>query len=410
MFHLRSPLTCDSVQNACTTAWAEFSFWPRLFHRQSSNAPSPEPPTVSTQVSQATRSGQEERGVLATYGQYLPITDATPRISLAEGDTPLLRAPRLAEWAGLADLHLKYEGANPTGSFKDRGMVVAVAKAIEEGASTVICASTGNTSASAAAYAARAGIRAVVLLPAGNVARGKIAQATIAGATVVTLDCNFDGALAVARDLAKKFRVSLVNSVNPYRIAGQMTAAFEICDVLGDAPDLLALPVGNGGNVTAYSAGFATYRKANKTSRAPVLIGAQAAGAAPLVHGVPVEAPETVATAIRIGRPAKWTSAVDAVVNSGGVFLAITDDAILEAYHRVAELEGVFCEPASAASIAALRMAIRTGKVNPSLRAVCVLTGNGLKDPDRAVAGLPDPEPAMADARLLAERLELLPR
>ncbi|MEO9226797.1 MAG: threonine synthase [Gemmatimonadaceae bacterium] len=361
-------------------------------------------------MSHNTRIHHEERGVLARYGQYLPITNATPRMSLSEGDTPLLRAPRLAEWIGLADLHLKYEGANPTGSFKDRGMVVAVAKAIEEGASTIICASTGNTSASAAAYAARAGIRAVVLLPAGNVARGKIAQATVAGATVVTLDCNFDGALAIARDLAKNFRISLVNSVNPHRIAGQMTAAFEICDAFGNPPDVLALPVGNGGNVTAYSAGFATYRKENRTSRTPVLIGAQAAGAAPLVHGVPVENPETVATAIRIGKPASWKSAVDAVVNSGGVFLAVTDDAILEAYHRVAELEGVFCEPASAAGIAALRMAIQTGRVDPSLRAVCVLTGNGLKDPDRAVAGLPDSEPVRADAHLLADWLKLPPR
>ena len=289
-------------------------------------------------------------------------------------------------------------------------MVVAVAKAIEEGATTVICASTGNTSASAAAYAARAGIRAVVLLPAGNVARGKIAQAIVAGATVVTLDCNFDGALTIARDLAKNFRVSLVNSVNPHRIAGQMTAAFEICDALGDAPDVLALPVGNGGNVTAYSAGFATYRKEKRTSRTPVLIGAQAAGAAPLVHGVPIENPETVATAIRIGNPASWKSAVDAVVTSGGVFLAVTDNAILEAYHRVAEMEGVFCEPASAASIAGLRMGVQTGKVDPSLRAVCVLTGNGLKDPDRAVAGSIDPEPAKPDAHLLANWLKLQPR
>jgi threonine synthase len=350
---------------------------------------------------------QHSPGVLARYGQYLPITEATPRLSLSEGDTPLLRAPRLAEWVGLSDLHLKYEGANPTGSFKDRGMAVAVAKAIEEGSSTIICASTGNTSASAAAYAARAGIRAVVLLPAGNVARGKIAQAVVAGATVITLDCNFDDALTIAREISAKFRAALVNSVNPNRIAGQTTAAFEICDTLGDAPDVLALPVGNGGNITAYAAGFATYLREKRTSRNPRLIGAQAAGAAPLVHGIPVDNPETVATAIRIGKPASWNTAVSAVENTRGRFLAVSDDAILEAYHKVAELEGVFCEPASAASIAGLRMAIATRDVDPSLRAVCVLTGNGLKDPDRAVMAAKVPEASRADAVDLANSLKL---
>lgn len=350
------------------------------------------------------------RGVLARYAALLPISDATPTLSLAEGDTPLLSAPRLAEWVGVDDLHLKYEGANPTGSFKDRGMVVAVAKAIEAGSTTIICASTGNTSASAAAYAARAGIRAVVLLPAGKVARGKLAQAIMAGATVVTLDGNFDEALNVARDLARDYRVALVNSVNPHRIAGQTTAAFEVCDSLGDAPDIVALPVGNGGNITAYSEGFRIYRDANRSTRMPRFIGAQAAGAAPLVNGAPVEHPETVATAIRIGNPASWTSAVSAVTSSGGEFSAVTDDAILEAYHAVAELEGVFCEPASAAGIAALRIAIRAGRVASQLRAVCVLTGNGLKDPDRA---MPDSFSATAlapDAVALAAHLALSPR
>ena len=350
------------------------------------------------------------RGVLARYAAYLPITADTPALSLCEGDTPLIAAPRLAEWVGVSSLHLKYEGANPTGSFKDRGMVVAVAKALEEGATTLICASTGNTSASAAAYAARAGIDAVVLLPAGKVARGKLAQAVVAGATVITLDCNFDGALAVARELARDYRVALVNSVNPHRIAGQTTGAFEICDELGDAPDLLALPVGNGGNVTAYSRGFRTYRDARLASRLPVLLGAQAAGAAPLVHGSPVANPETIATAIRIGNPASWDSAVAAVTNSGGEFLAVTDDAILEAYHHVAELEGVFCEPASAAGIAALRMAIRASHVPGSIRAACVLTGNGLKDPDRAVPDSFDPVVLPAHAGELAAQLGLTPR
>lgn len=357
----------------------------------------------------AKRRGPEARGILAHYAEFLPVTSATPSLSLGEGDTPLLHAPRLAEWVGVAQLHLKYEGANPTGSFKDRGMVVAVARAVEHGATTLICASTGNTSASAAAYAARAGIRAVVLLPAGNVARGKLAQAIVAGATVVMLDCNFDGALAIARRLADEYRVALVNSVNPDRIAGQTTAAFEICDVLGDAPDLLALPVGNGGNVTAYARGFGLYRDAGRSSHSPRLLGAQAAGAAPLVHGSPIANPETVATAIRIGNPASWTSAVDAVNESGGAFSAVGDDAILEAYHRVAELEGIFCEPASAAGIAALRAAVVAGTVSRSTLAACVLTGHGLKDPDRAAPENFRPLELRADANVIASELRLSP-
>ena len=350
---------------------------------------------------------QSHSGVLSRHAAFLPLTHATPRLSLGEGDTPLLEAPRLAEWVGVTRLHLKYEGANPTGSFKDRGMVLTVAKAVEEGATTIVCASTGNTSASAAAYAARIGIEAVVLLPAGNVARGKLAQAIVAGATVIMLDCNFDGALLVARELARDYQVALVNSVNPYRIIGQTTAAFEICDALGDAPEVLALPVGNGGNVTAYYRGFQLYHERSRASRVPQLIGAQAAGAAPLVYGAPVEHPETIATAIRIGNPASWTSAVEAATQSGGHFHAVTDDAILEAYHRVAELEGVFCEPASAAGIAALRIAAHSGRADRSASAVCVLTGNGLKDPDRAAAGMADPVTRPADARNLAAQLGL---
>lgn len=343
---------------------------------------------------------------MARYADLLPIGEATPRITLAEGDTPLLAAPRLAEWVGVSDLRLKYEGANPTGSFKDRGMVVAVAKALEAGATTLICASTGNTSASAAAYAARSGIRAVVLLPAGHVASGKLAQAVIAGATIIAVDGNFDQALASARELAARYRVALVNSVNPHRIAGQATAAFELCDALGDAPELLALPVGNGGNVTAYARGFETYRALGLATRMPILLGAQAAGAAPLVHGAPVEHPETIATAIRIGNPASWDPAVSAVRNSGGAFRAVSDDQILEAYHRIAELEGIFCEPASAAGVAALRAAVADGSVSRSVRAVCVLTGNGLKDPDRAVSELA-PIALPPDAMVIAETLDL---
>jgi len=347
------------------------------------------------------------RGILARYAEFLPLTARTPRLSLAEGNTPLLAAPRLATWVGADELYLKYEGANPTGSFKDRGMVVAVAKAIEAGATTIVCASTGNTSASAAAYAARAGIKAVVLLPAGKVARGKLAQAVVAGASVVSLDCNFDGALSIARQLADKYDVALVNSVNPDRIAGQTTAAFEVCDVLGDAPNIIALPVGNGGNVTAYAAGFRIYQTHERASRMPLFIGAQAAGAAPLVHGKPVENPETIATAIRIGKPASWNSAVEAVTTSGGEFRAVTDDEIIDAYHHIAEQEGVFCEPASAAGVAALRTALHDGRVNGRTTAVCVLTGNGLKDPDRAIPDSFNPVGVRADAQTLARELGL---
>jgi threonine synthase len=323
-------------------------------------------------------------GLLSAYGDWLPLTDATPRLTLHEGDTPLLPAPRLAEWVGVAELHLKVEGANPTGSFKDRGMVVAVARAVEDGAEVVLCASTGNTAASAAAYAARAGIRAVVLLPAGNVAAGKLAQAVVHGAQVLSVRGNFDAALDVARALAAEGGVALVNSVNPHRIAGQQTAAWEIVDVLGGAPDVLALPVGNGGNITAYHAGFRRYLEAGRAAGVPRLVGGQAAGAAPFVTGAPVEQPETIATAIRIGRPATWEPALAALRESGGRAYAIPDDGILEAYRAIAALEGVFCEPASAAGVAALRRAVAAGDVPADARCVCVLTGNGLKDPASA--------------------------
>lgn len=325
-------------------------------------------------------------GVLAHYGALLPLTPATPRLSLAEGGTPLLEAPALARWVGVDSLHLKFEGANPTGSFKDRGMVVAVARALEAGAHTVLCASTGNTAASAAAYAARAGIRAVTLLPGGRVAAGKLAQAVMYGARVLTIDANFDRALDLARQAAERMPLALVNSVNPHRIAGQQTAAFEIADVLGDAPDVLALPVGNGGNITAIRAGFVRYHELGRTRRTPRMIGAQAEGAAPLARGKPVDNPETIATAIRIGRPATWDPAIAAVRDSGGEFVIVSDDEILEAYRAIARFEGVFCEPASAAGVAALHKAVREGVVRPDERGVAVLTGNGLKDPDTAVA------------------------
>jgi threonine synthase len=323
-------------------------------------------------------------GVLIRYGEYLPLLPTTPRLSLQEGSTPLQPAPRLADWVGVDELFLKVEGLNPTGSFKDRGMVLAVAKAIEDGAHALLCASTGNTAASAAAYAAHAGIDAIVLLPAGRVAAGKLAQATMYGARIITIAGNFDDALDLARDAATQYDVALVNSVNPFRIDGQTTAAFEICDELGDAPELLALPVGNGGNISAYWLGFQRSLDHGRARRLPRLLGVQALGAAPLVLGQPIAEPETVASAIRIGNPASWQSAIDAAEKSGGGIRAVSDAAILDAYRAVARLEGVFCEPASAAGIAGLRAAVQAGEVDADTSCVCVLTGNGLKDPDTA--------------------------
>ncbi len=320
------------------------------------------------------------------YADFLPLTDRTPRISLGEGATPLVRTCNLAADLGIDELYLKFEGTNPTGSFKDRGMVVAVAKAIEEGAASIVCASTGNTSASAAAYGAAAGLEVVVLLPAGKIALGKLLQALVAGARVVAVDGNFDDALRVVRELAEQdaHPVTLVNSVNPYRIEGQKTAAFEVVDDLGRAPDILAIPVGNAGNITAYWAGFRAYRDAGLSDALPRMMGFQAAGAAPIVLGHPVEKPETVATAIRIGNPASWDRAVAARDESGGLIEAVTDDEILAAYRDIVRLEGIFCEPSSAASVAGIRKLVREGRLDRSATVVCVLTGHGLKDPDTA--------------------------
>lgn len=345
-----------------------------------------------------------QQGVLARYRNWLPVTAATPQLTLLEGSTPLVNAPRLAEWVGVRELWLKFEGLNPTGSFKDRGMVVAVAKAVEEGARTIVCASTGNTAASAAAYAARAGLECAVLLPSGKVALGKVAQAVVYGARVIVVATNFDGALDLARELAKEYGAALVNSVNPYRIEGQTTSAYEICDALGDAPDLLALPVGNGGNITAYWLGFRRYREKGPATRLPRVLGVQAAGAAPFVAGHPIDHPETFATAIRIGKPATWEPAIAAARDSGGQIRAVSDDAILEAYHTVASCEGIFCEPASAASLAGLRAAVQDGVVAHDTRCACVLTGNGLKDPDSALKGV-DVLELPGDARVVASSL-----
>ncbi|HEX7051059.1 MAG TPA: threonine synthase [Longimicrobiales bacterium] len=347
--------------------------------------------------------------MIRRYASLLPVTAQTPALTLDEGDTPLIAAPRLARWVGVDGLYLKFEGMNPTGSFKDRGMVVAVAKAQETGARMVLCASTGNTAASAAAYAARAGLTAIVLIPDGKVAPGKLAQARAYGARVVALPTHFDGALDLSRTLAERYPATLVNSVNPHRIEGQATAAYEVCDALGDAPDVLALPVGNGGNITAYWLGFRRYREHGGSTRLPRLLGAQAAGAAPLVRGHAIAEPETVASAIRIGRPANWAPATAAARESGGEIRAVTDEEILEACRTVARLEGVFCEPASAAGIAGLRAAVRAGSIAPAVRAVCVLTGHGLKDPGGAldqaadaILRLPADERAVADALGLA--------
>jgi threonine synthase len=324
------------------------------------------------------------RGILHRYGDLLPLTEATPRLSLCEGQTPLIPLTNLGPELGI-DLRVKFEGANPTGSFKDRGMVLAVAKAIESGAKAVVCASTGNTSAAAAAYAARAGLPCFVLLPAGKVARGKLAQALIYGARVVSVRGNFDRALDLAKQASEELGLAIVNSVNPYRLLGQQSAAWEICDELGDAPERLVIPVGNAGNISAYWAGFKKYGELGQTTRLPEMIGVQASGAAPLVEGRPFDEPETVATAIRIGRPVNAEKARGAVGESGGRFLSVTDEEILAAQRLLASREGIFAEPASCASLAGL-LKIHEGEGLPQGQIItAVLTGNGLKDPDAAM-------------------------
>jgi len=322
-------------------------------------------------------------GVLERYADFLPLTSATPRINLGEGSTPLVRSNHIGPALGIDELYFKLEMTNPTGSFKDRGMVLAVAKAIEEGAKAVLCASTGNTSASAAAYAAHCGLAAYVFLPKGGAAAGKLAQSVAYGAQVVAIQGTFDDALRLAREFTSKHPVALVNSVNQYRIQGQKTAAFEIVDALGDAPDYLFVPVGNAGNITAYWAGFKEYADNNLATKRPHMLGFQAAGAAPIVLDHIVEDPQTIASAIRIGNPASWKSAVNARDESGGAIDSVTDDEIMEAYRRIAREEGIFCEPASAASLAGLVKASKTRDLRGST-CVCIITGAGLKDPDTA--------------------------
>jgi threonine synthase len=332
------------------------------------------------------------RGVIEEYREFLPVTDDTPVVTLLEGGTPLIRANGLSERLQ-AEVWLKFEGLNPTGSFKDRGMTLAITKAVEDGAKAVVCASTGNTSAAAAAYAARAGLQCVVLIPEGYIALGKLAQALIHGAKVLQIRGNFDAALDIVRELGERAPITVVNSVNPFRIEGQKTGAFEIVDVLGDAPDYHCIPVGNAGNITAYWKGYREYQDAGRVTRLPKMCGFQAAGAAPIVLGHPVESPETIATAIRIGKPASWYGATAAASESGGGIDSVTDDEILAAYRLLASTESVFCEPASAASVAGLlKMGVAEGST-----VVCVLTGHGLKDPDRAIAQISVPSAVDAD-------------
>jgi len=329
-----------------------------------------------------------KRGVLVRYKEFLPVTANTPLFSLGEGDTPLVRCGELEREIGCGELYFKLEGCNPTGSFKDRGMVVAVAKALEAGSKAIMCASTGNTSASAAAYAAYSGLTAIIIVPKGKIALGKLAQAIVYGAKIITIDGNFDQALQIVRSLTEKHPVTLVNSVNPHRIEGQKTAAFEIIDTLGEAPDYLFIPVGNAGNITAYWKGFVEYYQAGKVENKPQMMGFQAKGAAPIVRGYVVDKPETVATAIRIGNPASWQRAVNARDESGGIIDMVSDDEILSAYRLVATKGGVFGEPASAASLAGLIKLSRQGTDFSSKKVVCVITGTGLKDPDTALRGV----------------------
>jgi threonine synthase len=351
-------------------------------------------------------SGSGWPGLIEAYRDRLPVTADTPVITLYEGGTPLVEATEVSKVVD-AQVYLKVEGANPTGSFKDRGMTMAISKAAEAGAKAVICASTGNTSASAAAYAVRAGMICAVLVPQGKIALGKMAQALVHGARLLQIDGNFDDCLELARKLAVDYPVALVNSVNPDRIEGQKTAAFEICDVLGAAPDIHCIPVGNAGNITAYWKGYSEYARDGLTANTPKMYGFQAAGAAPIVLGHPVLKPVTIATAIRIGNPASWHQAEAARDDSGGLIDSVTDKQILETYRLLARKEAVFVEPASAASVAGLIKTAREGKVPAGSTVVCTVTGNGLKDPEWAIAGAPAPVTVAVDAHAAAVELGL---
>jgi threonine synthase len=348
------------------------------------------------------------QGVIHRYRQFLPVGEETPVVTLNEGNTPLIRADRLRQHLGIqCDVYLKYEGANPTGSFKDRGMTLAMSKAVERGAQAVICASTGNTSASAAAYAARAGLKAFVLIPEGKIALGKLSQAMFHGARVLQIRGNFDDALKIVRRISETHPIVLVNSLNPDRLEGQKTGAFEICDQLGEAPTYHFIPVGNAGNITAYWRGYREYRQAGRISHLPHMIGWQAEGAAPIVRGRVVERPETIASAIRIGNPASWQGALEAAQQSQGAIDMVSDEEILDAYALLAQVEGVFCEAASAASVAGLAKWTKSRGFGVNDRIVCILTGHGLKDPDTAVKRSPKPVSVEAEVGPVIEALQI---
>lgn len=337
------------------------------------------------------------RGIIEEYREFLPVSSGTPVVTLKEGNTPLIKAANLKNHGIDLEIYFKFEGANPTGSFKDRGMTLALSKAVEAGSKAVICASTGNTSASAAAYAARANIKAIVLIPQGKIALGKLAQALVHGAYVLQVEGNFDEALNIVKILVEKHPITLVNSINPFRLEGQKTAGFEVCDQLGFTPKYHALPVGNAGNITAYWNGYKEYHKKGRSASLPVMLGFQAAGAAPIVLGHKVEKPETIATAIRIGNPASWKGAVAARDESGGRIEAVTDEEILKAYSLIASTEGIFCEPASAASLAGVIKLNKEGYFNAGDTVVCTLTGHGLKDPDTVFRASKEPIKVKAD-------------
>lgn len=326
------------------------------------------------------------QGLINKYRDYLPVSDKTPVITLNEGNTPLIKADNLAKRIGLnAEIYLKFEGLNPTGSFKDRGMTMAVSKAVEDGAKAIICASTGNTSAAAAAYGAKAGIKTFVLIPDGYIALGKLSQAMMYGANIIAIKGNFDEALELVREISANYPITLVNSVNPYRIEGQKTGAFEICETLGDAPDYHFIPVGNAGNITAYFKGYEEFFNLKKISHLPKMMGFEAEGAAAIVKGERIMHPETIATAIRIGNPASWKGAENARDKSGGIINCVSDPEIIEAYNLIARTEGILAEPASCASVAGVIKAHKMGLVKENTKLVCILTGNGLKDPDSAI-------------------------
>ena len=352
-------------------------------------------------------------GVIERYKKFLPVTERTPIITLKEGNTPLIYANYLSKLIGKNfEIYLKYEGLNPTGSFKDRGMTVAISKACEEGSKAVMCASTGNTSASASAYAARAALKCIVLIPRGAVALGKLSQALIHGAVVLAVDGNFDDALNLAREVTVNYPITLVNSLNPYRIEGQKTASFEICDLLNDAPHFQVMPVGNAGNITAYWKGYKEYKKLGKIKTLPRMLGFQAQGAAPIVRGHPIKNPKTIATAIRIGNPASWKQAEGARDESGGLIHMVSDREIVSAYKLLAEKEGLFVEPASAASIAGLLKLVKEGyfkraacSMRRAVRIVCILTGHGLKDPDMAIKTIRQPKVVKANFQAVLKEI-----